>query len=85
MSKRLQVLLDESEFDEIRQIARAQNLTVAEWVRKALRSMRRTEPTGDIKRKLGIVRAAAKHSYPTGDITQMLADIESGYGPGESS
>ena len=78
MSKRLEVLLDESELKEIQRIARSQNMTVAEWVRQAIRTVRRTEPSGDVKKKLEVVRAAAKHSYPVGDIDQMLAEIEKG-------
>jgi len=74
------VLLDETEILEIQRLARSQNLTVAEWVRQAIRAMRRTQPSGDLKRKLEVVRAAARHSYPTGDIAQMLAEIEKGYG-----
>ena len=41
MSKRLQVLLDEQEFDDIQDIARRNRMTVAEWVRQALRAARR--------------------------------------------
>ena len=74
------MLLDETEILEIQRLARSQNLTVAEWVRQAIRAMRRTQPSGDLKRKLEVVRAAARHSYPTGDIAQMLAEIEKGYG-----
>jgi hypothetical protein len=84
MSKRLQVLVDEEELEQIRQIARSQKMTVAEWVRQALRTMRRAEPSGDVKKKLEVVRAAARYDYPTGDIDQMLADIERGYGSGGS-
>ena len=80
MSKRLQVLLDEPELKEIRRFARAQRMTVAEWVRQALRAARRREPLGDSGKKLEVVRAAAGHSYPTADIDQMLAEIERGYG-----
>jgi hypothetical protein len=84
MSKRLQVLLDEEELEQIQQIARSQKMTVAEWVRQALRTMRRAGPSGDVKKKLEVVRAAARYDYPTGDIDQMLADIEKGYGSGGS-
>ncbi|HEV8230941.1 MAG TPA: hypothetical protein VGQ75_01220 [Thermoanaerobaculia bacterium] len=35
MDKRLQVLLDEPELREIQRAARAQGMTVAEWVRQA--------------------------------------------------
>ena len=79
MAKRLQVLLDEPELREIKRIARARRLTVAEWVRQALRVARRREPLGDAGRKLERVRAAARHSFPAGDIGRMLAEIERGY------
>lgn len=79
MSKRLQVLLEEPEFREVQRAARAQRMTVAEWVRQALRAARRREPAIDAKKKLEAIRAAARHSFPTADIDQMLAEIESGY------
>ncbi|MDQ2665489.1 MAG: antitoxin [Gemmatimonadota bacterium] len=79
MSERLQVLLDEREFAEIRRAARRRSLTVAEWVRQALQAARSDEPSGDPKRKLAVVREAMKHAYPTGDIDEMLRDIERGY------
>jgi hypothetical protein len=80
MSKRLQVLLDESELREIRRLARSQRLTVAEWVRQALRAARRREPDGDPSRKLAAVRTALRHAFPAGAIEQVLAEIERGYG-----
>jgi hypothetical protein len=76
--------MDEEEFREIRRIARLQRTTVAEWVRQALRAARRSEPLGDTKKKLEVVRAGARHAFPTGDIEQLLAEIERGY-LGESS
>ena len=79
MSKRLQVLLDEAELTEIRKAARRQRLTTAAWVRQALRAARRAEPGADAKKKLAVVRAAARHAFPTADIDQMLAEIEQGY------
>lgn len=80
MSKRLQVLLDESEMRELRRAARRSGMTVAEWVRGALRSARRGEPSRDADRKLAAVRAGARHAFPTADIERMLAEIERGYG-----
>jgi hypothetical protein len=79
MSKRLQVLLDEREFREIQRVARAQRVTVAEWVRQALRAAARREPVGDAGKKLDVVRAAARHAFPAGDLARMLAEIERGY------
>lgn len=78
MSKRLQVLLEEPEWRDVQRAARAQRLTVAEWVRQALRAARRTEPLRDTDKKLAVVRAAARHAFPTAGIDQMLADIQRG-------
>jgi hypothetical protein len=82
MSKRLQVLLDESEYREIRRLARLRRVTVAAWVRDAIREARRGQPSGRAEDKLRAVRAAARHAFPTADIDQMLAEIERGYGDG---
>ena len=79
MSQRLQVLLDASEFAEIRRIARRHHVTVAEWVRQALRVARRDEPATDPRRKLAAVREAVQYTYPTADIDVILAEIERGY------
>ena len=79
MSKRLQVLLDETELRAIQRVARSKQMTVAEWVRQTLRAARRREPANDARKKLEAVRAATRHSFPTADIEQMLEEIESGY------
>lgn len=79
MSTRLQVLLDDAELREIRAVARRKRLTVAEWVRQALRDARRGEPRGDVARKLAAVRAGARHGFPAPDVDRMLAEIEQGY------
>jgi hypothetical protein len=54
-------------------------MSVAEWVRQALAGALRREPVGDLGKKLEIIRAAAKHEFPTGDIDTILAEIEHGY------
>ncbi|CAN5183613.1 MAG: antitoxin [Thermoleophilaceae bacterium] len=79
MSKRLQVLLDEAEFDDLRDVARREGVPVSEWVRRALRETRRRQPQGDIESKRRAVREAMRHEGPTADIEQMLAEIEQGY------
>ena len=80
MAKRLQVILQDPEYREIQRLARARRLSIAEWVRQALTAARRREPLGDAGKKLDIVRAAARHTYPSADIERMLSEIESGYG-----
>jgi len=83
MSKRLQVLLDEAEFREIRKLARQRHATVAAWVRDALRAARAQQPLRRAEDKLRALRAAADHAYPTADVDRMLAEIERGYQAGE--
>lgn len=78
MSKRLQVLLPDKEMAEIRRIARRQELSVGEWVRRSLRAARSQE-SKSIEAKLEAIREAAKLSFPTADIRQMIEEIESGY------
>lgn len=82
MSKRLQVLVEEEELTEIRDAARRRRLTVAEWVRQALREARRREPRRASRAKLEVIRSAARHGFPAPDVDQMLSEIESGYGEG---
>lgn len=83
MAKRLQVILQDPEYREVQRAARAQQLTVAAWVRQALAAARRRQPVGDTRRKLDAVRAAVAQTYPTGDIETMLTEIENGYGVAE--
>lgn len=82
MAKRLQVILKDPEYREIQRMARSRRMSIAEWVRQALNAARRREPVGDVGKKLDVIRAAARHDYPTADIDKMLAQIESGYGTG---
>lgn len=79
MSKRLQVAFDDTEYRDLVRAARKSGLTMSQWVREALRAARRLEPERDAGKKLSAVREAARHSYATADIDQMLAEIESGY------
>lgn len=79
MTTRLQVLLEDDEIEEIRQVAKRQRMSVAEWVRQTLRKAREAEPAIEPRRKLAVIREAARHGYPTGDIVQMLTEIEGSY------
>lgn len=79
MSKRLQVLLPDSEMSEIQRLAKRERLTVGEWVRRALREARASRPVSDAETKLKAVRRAAQYSFPSGDLEQMLREIERGY------
>lgn len=72
-------MLEEPELREVQRAARAERMTVAEWVRQALRAARRRAPTTNSRRRIDAIRAAARHTFPSPDIDQMLVEIESGY------
>lgn len=85
MSKRLQVILRDPEYRAIQRAARSHHMSIAEWVRQALDLARRREPESGVGKKLGIMRAATRFDFPTGDIDNLLAEIEAGYSTGKSS
>lgn len=80
MSKRLQVLLDETELRTIQRLARREKMTTAEWVRRRLREGA-ASARGDTASKLAAIHAAYRHTpaVPEVDIDQMLDEIEQGY------
>ncbi len=80
----LQVLLEGEELDEIRRIARRHRLTVAEWVRRSLRSARAEDLSADVETRRRVLARAVAHAFPTADIDRMLAEIERGYAGPES-
>lgn len=77
--KNLQVRLEDSELQEIRQAARDRQMTVSQWVRETLRQARVEGSQKSLEDKVQVVREAARHDFPTADIDQMLAEIERGY------
>lgn len=79
MSKRLQVLIPDTEMSDIQRMAEREHLTVGEWVRRALRDARAQRPTSDPETKLKAIRRGAQHAFPTADIEQMLSEIDRGY------
>jgi hypothetical protein len=48
MPKRLQVILKDPEYREIKRAARSRRMTIADWVRQALDLAHRREPMGTI-------------------------------------
>ncbi len=83
MAKRLQVILQDSDYREVQRAARLRHMSIAEWVRQALELACQGAPVGAARRKLEVIRAAARCDYPTADLDRMLAAIESGRGLGE--
>jgi hypothetical protein len=82
MAKRLQVIVQDPEYRDIQRAARLRRVSIAEWVRQALVQARRSEPGREAASKLDVLRVAARMEFPTGDIDQMLKEIERGYGSG---
>ena len=71
--------MDDDELAEIQRSARSERVTTAEWVRQRLREARERQARPDIGAKLAAVQLAFREQGPTGDIEQMLAEIERGY------
>ena len=84
MTKRLQVLFDETEYAALQAAATSRGMTMAEWVRQALAAARREASTADVDRKLAAIRAAVRHAGPTGPIERVIGETERSYatGPG---
>ena len=76
MAKRLQVIFEDSEYKDLQRLARSRRMSIAEWVRQALDLARRREPAGGVGKKLEVIRAAARHDCPSGDIDAMLGEIQ---------
>ncbi|MEO7135504.1 MAG: hypothetical protein ABI024_14945 [Vicinamibacterales bacterium] len=75
MSIRLQILVPEALDRRIRKAAQRSQLSTGAWVRQAInQSLAGARPTGDALDKLMALGA------PTGEIDQMLAEIEAGRG-----
>jgi len=84
VTKRLQVLLDDTELRTIQRLARREKLTTAEWVRRRLREGAASS-RGDTASKLAAIHAAYRQmsGTPEPDIDQMLDEIEQGFLSGE--
>ncbi len=81
MSKRLQVVMDDDEYNTFERRAADLGMTLSQWVRQSLKDADRRWSTGDVAAKLAAIDAAASHPDPAPavDIDQMLAEIEAGY------
>ena len=78
MSTRLQVVMDEAEARELRRLAESEGLTLSEWVRRVLRRAAARRAAPSVERRLAALGRALECGHPTGDIDQLLSEIESG-------
>lgn len=79
MSKRLQVIVDDAEYEALVAQAARRGESVSAWVRRKLRAD--PEESSDLRlaRKLAAIRAAARFDGPTGAIDELLADNDLRY------
>jgi hypothetical protein len=82
VSKRLQVLMTDSEYDSIAQAAKRQNLAVGEYVRRELARSARLSDISPMEQKLDVISRALEYNFPAPDIEQMNAEIDRGYSLG---
>ena len=81
MTKRLRILLKDTEYRDIQGAARSRNMSVADWIRQALGIVRRRGLSSSVAKKMEAIRVAALLEFPTADVDAMLSEIESGYRP----
>ena len=62
----------------LRHAARRTGLTVSAWARQALRRVRDEQAGPTAESRLRALERALACNHPTGDIDEMLADIERG-------
>ena len=78
MSKRLQVVLPDDEYSAIQDAAQRQGKPIARIVRDSLRRTLSEESAVDPAERIAAVLRFARFSGPTGDIDQILEEIERG-------
>ncbi len=79
MSKRLQVIIDETDLKTYETNAELEGVTLSEWVRQSLRDASQRKSLKDPERKLRAIKEAMTFEAPAPPIEQMLQEIERGY------
>ena len=77
MDIHLQVSLSEEDYCDLKAIASRHGQSVDDWARDALLKAR-NEQSHTVESKLKAIAEAAKHSFPSGNIDDLLAEIEAG-------
>lgn len=78
MSIRLQVVMSKEELARYKEVASREQLTLSEWVRRCLRRAVKSRQGPRPEQKIRALEEALQLHYPTGDIDQMLREIEQG-------
>jgi hypothetical protein len=78
MSTRLQIIVQDEEARELRRCAKREGLSLSDWVRRALRRARREQTGPTARQRLAALNTALQCNHPTGEIDEILSDIERG-------
>ncbi len=76
VSIKLQVLLSKEEYKRIQEASHNANQTVTDWVRDSIRKKLREQILLSPEQRLSKILGFAQNTGPTGDIDQLLAEIE---------
>jgi ribbon-helix-helix CopG family protein len=82
MSRRLQVVMPDDEYRAVARAARRRGKPVAQVVRESLRKTLAEQVDPAPERRIAAVLRFARFAGPTGDIDQLLSEIEKGRGLG---
>ncbi len=75
----MQVLIEPKEYKQFQRLAEAKGLSLGEWVRQILRRFSESSSARDPQIKIAHIRKASQLNYPSGDIEQILGEIEKGH------
>ena len=78
MSRRLQILLPDKEYETVRKAARKRKRSLSQLALEGLQLVLRTMPELPVEERLAKVMRFARCSAPTADIEEMLVQIQSG-------
>ena len=78
MSTRLQVVMDEEDLARCRRCAEREGKTLSVWVREVLRHALRARGGPSPDHRLAALDRALECGHPTGDLDELLAEIEAG-------
>ncbi len=78
MSKRLQIVMPDDEYGAVARAAKQRGKPVSQLVRESLRQAVAEDAAQDPDKRIAAVLRFARFSGPTGDIDQLIDEIERG-------
>ena len=78
MSKRIQIMMPDDEYQAVTDLARRQGKPLSRVVRDSLRRTAAEEPRPPPEERIAAVLRYARFAGPTGDIDRLLSEIERG-------